>query len=223
MILHLSPGFGSAAGIVATYTTPAGWHLDGESPPPSTYLPQLPCGQRTGRLATGERQGNFQVFNLFAPPKNSVRRLLAFFLGFFCCSLGRHSKFSLSTFSAVSSRSTPVSVSISSLSTPVWSSNVVCSTSFVFPLLHLALSYPPHVLTISVSLLLFSHLCLPHLPLILFLLSWSSQSSLFPSSISTFSSLFFLVSLALPFSVPRSYFHTLEQVSWRSYILLLWA
>ena len=37
---------------------------------------------------------------------------------------------------------------------------------------------------ISVSLLLFSHLCLPYLPLLLFLHSWS-QSSLFPSSIST--------------------------------------
>ena len=44
-----------------------------------------------------------------------------------------------------------------------------------------------YVLTTSVSLLVFSHLCLPHLHLLLFLLSRSSQSSLFPSSMSTFS------------------------------------
>ena len=56
-------------------------------------------------------------------------------------------------------------------------------------------SFAPHGLTISVSLLSFSHLCLPHLSLFIFLHSRSSQSSLFSSSISTFSFLFFLTSL----------------------------
>ncbi len=49
-----------------------------------------------------------------------------------------------------------------------------------------------HGLTISVSLLLSLYLCLSHLPLLLFLRSWSSQSCLFPSSISAFSSVYFL-------------------------------
>ena len=48
------------------------------------------------------------------------------------------------------------------------------------------------------SLLLFSHLSLPHLPLLLFLHSSSSQSSLFPSSNSTFSSYFFIPDLLNP-------------------------
>ena len=55
---------------------------------------------------------------------------------------------------------------------------------------------------------LISHLCLPHRPLLLFLHSWSSQSSLFPSSISTFSSRFFLASFAQPLSVPRGQDYT---------------
>ena len=59
-----------------------------------------------------------------------------------------------------------------------------------------SLFFSPHDLTISVSLLLFSHICLPHLPWLLFLHSWSSQSSLLPSSISTFSFLFFLARFA---------------------------
>ena len=63
--------------------------------------------------------------------------------------------------------------------------------------------------------ILFSHQCLPHPPLLLFLLLWSFQSSLFQSSISTFSILFFLASSARSFSVPRPHFHTLEQ---RSYL-----
>ena len=79
----------------------------------------------------------------------------------------------------------------------------------IFRCLYLLLSFSPHGLTISVTLLLFLHLYLPHLPLLLFLLSSSSQSSLSPSSISTFSSPFFLASFAQPFSVPRSHFHTL--------------
>ena len=57
----------------------------------------------------------------------------------------------------------------------------------------------------SVSLLLFSHLCLPHLPL--FLHSWSSQSSLFPSSTMRISSLFFLASFVQPFSEPWARIH----------------
>ena len=51
-----------------------------------------------------------------------------------------------------------------------------------------------------------------HLPLLLFLHSCSSQSSLFLSSISRVSFLFFLASFAQHFSVPCSHFHTLEQV-----------
>ena len=47
----------------------------------------------------------------------------------------------------------------------------LCPPTSIFPLLHLRQSFSPHVLTISVSLLLFSLLCLPHLILILFLLS----------------------------------------------------
>ena len=47
----------------------------------------------------------------------------------------------------------------------------------IFSLLHLLQSFSPHGLTISVSLLLWSHVCLPHLPLLLSLHSGSSQSS----------------------------------------------
>ena len=52
-----------------------------------------------------------------------------------------------------------------------------------------------------------------HLNILISVLSTKSfsQSSLFPSSISTFSSLFFLASFAQLFSVSRSHFHTLEQ------------
>ena len=49
---------------------------------------------------------------------------------------------------------------------------------FMFSLLHLLQSFSIHVLTMSVSLLLFSHLSVPHLPLFLFHLSWSSQCSI---------------------------------------------
>ena len=78
-------------------------------------------------------------------------------------------------------------------------------------------SFSPRGPSTSVSLLLFSDLCLPHLPLLLFLHSSSFQSTLFPSSISTFSFLFFLcvASFAQTFSVPRSHLHTLEQASFR--------
>ena len=44
-----------------------------------------------------------------------------------------------------------------------------CPPSSMFSLLCLLQSFSPHGLTISVSRLLFSHLCLPHLPLLLFL------------------------------------------------------
>ena len=49
-------------------------------------------------------------------------------------------------------------------------------------------------------------------PALALLHSSSSQSSLFPPSISIFSSLFFLPSFARPFSVPRSHFPTLEYI-----------
>ena len=40
------------------------------------------------------------------------------------------------------------------------------STTSMFSILHLLQSFSPHGLTISVSVLLFSHLCLPHQPLL---------------------------------------------------------
>ena len=89
-------------------------------------------------------------------------------------------------------------------------SNCQCPPTSIFHVL--ITTYSTHVLTISVSLLLFPHLCLPHLPLLLILLSWSSQSSLFPSFIATYSSLLFLANFSQPFTVVRSRVHTLEQV-----------
>ena len=74
--------------------------------------------------------------------------------------------------------------------------------SSTFSLLHIPQFFSPHILTISVLLLWFSYLHSPHLPLLLFLLSWSSQCSLVPSAISTSSSLLFLLNPVQPSSVP---------------------
>ena len=63
-----------------------------------------------------------------------------------------------------------------------------CPHTSMFSVLHRRQSFSPHGLTISVSFLLFSYFCLPHLSLFLFLHSWSS-------SISPFSFQFFLASL----------------------------
>ena len=61
-----------------------------------------------------------------------------------------------------------------------------CPSTSIFHVLHLHQSFSPHGLTISIYLLLFSHLGLPHLTLFIFLHSCSFQSSLFPPPISTF-------------------------------------
>ena len=61
-------------------------------------------------------------------------------------------------------------------------------------------TYPSHL---SLTSLISSLICL-----LLFLLSRFSQFSLFPSSITTFSFLFFLVHLLQPSSVPGSLSHT---------------
>ena len=81
---------------------------------------------------------------------------------------------------------------------PFRSSYIALSTYFHLPCSHYYLLHPfsPHDLTIPVLLILFPHLCLPHLPLLLFLQPLSSQSSLFPSSISTLSFLLFLGNFA---------------------------
>ena len=51
-----------------------------------------------------------------------------------------------------------------------WFSYILVSLpSFMFSLLHLPMSFSLHVLTISVSFLYFSHLCLPRLLFLLFL------------------------------------------------------
>ena len=52
---------------------------------------------------------------------------------------------------------------------------------------HLLQSFSLHVLTTHQLHSSFSPLCLPHLPLLLLLYSWSSQSYLFPYFVSTFS------------------------------------
>ena len=70
---------------------------------------------------------------------------------------------------------------ITSLHLSFWLLLFRCPSTSMFSLLHLLQSFSPHGLTISVSLLLFYHVCLPHLPLVLFRHSWSSQSSLFHS------------------------------------------
>ena len=140
-----------------------------------------------------------------------VRKHVFFFFGLFP-NWSRRIKCSFSTFSGLVSSAYSLGTPFSfmyfrtslhlSFSVPIFR----CPPIFMFSLLHLLQSFSPHGLTISVSLLIFRHLCLPHLPLLLILLSSSSQSSLFPSSISTFSSLFFLASFAQPFSVPRSHY-----------------
>ena len=78
----------------------------------------------------------------------------------------------------------------------------LCPPTYISHVLitNLLQSFSPHGLTMSVSLLSFPRLCLPHLPFLIFLHSRSSQSSLFSSSISTFSFLFFLTSFLQPFS-----------------------
>ena len=64
---------------------------------------------------------------------------------------------------------------------------------------------------LSLALIIWLYLCLPHLLLLLFLLFRSSQSSLFPSLISPYAYVFFLVTVVRPISVPGSA-HTFEQV-----------
>ena len=97
----------------------------------------------------------------------------------------------------------------------------LCSpVSFMFTSVSLSLSLailtiPTAILHhpnyISLTSLMFSLIiCSIYLILLLFLLSWSSQSFLFPLSISTFSSLFFLESFAHPFSAPKSHSPTSE-------------
>ena len=64
-----------------------------------------------------------------------------------------------------------------------------------FSLLHILLYFPPHVLYhFSLAFRIFSIMFAMH-AVALVLLSWCSQSSLFPAYISTVSSLFFLVNL----------------------------
>ena len=68
-------------------------------------------------------------------------------------------------------------------------------------------TWPNHL---TLASLLFSRM---FATLLLFLHSLSDQSSLFPSSISTFLFLYFLASFAHPFSVPRSCFDALSPFS----------
>ena len=83
-------------------------------------------------------------------------------------------------------------------------------TSIFHALIHILLSFSPHGLTISVSLLLCSHLCLPHL------LALIASLLIFSILIIPINHLkiliFFLTNFAQSFSVSRSHLHALEQV-----------
>ena len=141
---------------------------------------------------------------------------------------GRHIEFSISTFSGLVLLLYLLSFSfmyflITSVHLSFGLAIFRCPSTSIFPLLHLLQSFSPHGLAISVSLLLFSHLCLPYLPLLLFLHSWSSQSSIICPVVhlNIFISVLPKVSKFCSTFLRASDLNTLEQVWWRSYIVAL--
>ena len=120
----------------------------------------------------------YRVFNLHVRRSGASSIFTCFsFVPFLITSL--HLSFSLPTY-----RYPPTSIFHILITTP---SSVRLST------------WPNHL---SLASLIVSLMFAPHLPLLLFLHSWYSHSSLFPSSISAVSFLYYLASFAQPFQCP---------------------
>ena len=119
---------------------------------------------------------------------------------FFACSAFsqvwcRHIKFPFSTFFVLcffSLYSCLLHIFLYNITPPQFQ----CHDTYIFPLLHLPLSFSPHVLTIRLASLIFSLMFAT--PTLIYSALIVSIVFIFPSSISTLSCLFILTSLVQP-------------------------